>query len=57
MPTEESYVRLSGSDIIELVRDHRNDRISKFLHDEALNLYLKETFNVTEVSQIKQEIY
>lgn len=55
MPTEESLVRLSGDDIIELVRDRRNDLISKLFHDDGLNLYLKETFNVTEVSQIKKE--
>jgi len=55
MPTEESFVRLSGDNIIELVRDRRNELIGNLLHDKALNLYLKETFNISEVSQIKQE--
>lgn len=55
MPIEESFVRLSGDNIIELVRDRRNELISALLHDDALNLYLKETFNITEVSHIKQE--
>ena len=55
MPTDESLVRLSGDNIIELIRESRNDLISKLLHDDELNLYLKETFAISEVSQIKRE--
>ena len=55
MPTEESLVRLSGDDIIELVRDRRNELIRKLLHADELNLYLKEAYNISEVSPIKQE--
>ena len=56
MPTDESLVRLSGDNIIELIRERRNDLISKLLHDDELNLYLKETFDLPEeVSQIKRE--
>jgi hypothetical protein len=55
MPTDESLVRLSGDNIIELIRERRSDLISKLLHDDELNLYLKETFDISEVSQIKRE--
>ena len=56
MPTDESLVRLSGDNIIELIRERRNDLINKLLHDDELNLYLKETFDLSEeVSQIKRE--
>ncbi|HMG91393.1 MAG TPA: hypothetical protein VK589_15125 [Chryseolinea sp.] len=55
MPTDESLVRLSGDNIIELVRERRSDLISKLLHDDELNLYVKETFNISEVSLIKRE--
>ena len=56
MPTDESLVRLSGDNIIELIRERRNDLINKLLHDDELNLYLKETFDLSdEVSQVKRE--
>lgn len=55
MPTDESLVRLSGDNIIELIREHRTDLINKLLHDEELNLYVKETFDISEVSRIKRE--
>ena len=56
MPADESLVRLSGDNIIELTREHRNDLINKLLRDDELNLYLKETFSLSEeVSQIKRE--
>jgi len=55
MPTDESLVRLSGDNIIELIRERRNDLISKLLRDDELNLYLKETFDLSEVSDIKRE--
>lgn len=55
MPTEESLVRLSGDDIIEHVRDRRNELIRKLLHADTLNLYLKGAYNISEVSPIKQE--
>jgi len=55
MPTDESLVRLSGDNIVELIRERRNDLISKLLHDDELNLYLKESFDISEVSQIKRE--
>jgi hypothetical protein len=56
MPTDESLVRLSGDNIIELIRERRNDLIDKLLHDDELNLYLKETFGLSEeVSKIKRE--
>jgi hypothetical protein len=55
MPTDESLVRLSGDNIIELVRERRSDLISKLLHDDELNLYVKETFGISEVSRIKRE--
>jgi hypothetical protein len=56
MPTDESLVRLTGDNIIELIRERRSDLINKLLHDDELNLYLKETFDLSEeVSQIKRE--
>jgi len=55
MPTDDSLVRLSGDNIIELIRERRSDLISKLLHDDELNVYLKETFDISEVSQIKRE--
>jgi len=55
MQKEESLIRLSNDYIIELVRDRRNELISKLLHREELNLFLKETFGVTEISQVKRE--
>jgi len=55
MAIEESLVRLSGDDIIELVRERRNELISKLFQVDALNLYLKATYNISEVSVIKHE--
>jgi hypothetical protein len=55
MQTDESLVRLSGDNIIELIRESRNDLITKLLNDDELNLYLKERFNISEVSLIKRE--
>ena|SRR5688572_142596 len=55
MPTDDSLVRLSGDNIIELIRERRSDLISKLLRDDELNAYLKETFDISEVSQIKRE--
>ena len=55
MPTDDSLVRLSGDNIIELIRERRSDLISKLLHDDELNVYLKETFDISVVSQIKRE--
>jgi hypothetical protein len=55
MPTDDSLVRLSGDNIIELIRERRSDLIGKLLHDNELNLYLKETFDISELSQIKRE--
>lgn len=55
MPTKESLLRLSGDYIIEHVRDRRNELIGKLLHVDGLNLYLKEAYNISEVSPIKQE--
>ena len=55
MQKEESFIRLTNDNIIELVRDQRNELIGKLLHTDGLNLFLKETFGVTEISQIKRE--
>ena len=55
MPDEESIVRLSGDNIVELIRERRNDLITKLLNDDQLSLYLKETFDVSEVSKVKRE--
>ena len=55
MPTDESLVRLSGDNIIELIRERRTDLISKLLQDDELNLYIREAFDVLEVSKIKRE--
>ena len=56
MPTDESLVRLSGDNIIDLIRERRNDIINKLLHDDELNLYLKDAFDLPgEVSGVKRE--
>jgi hypothetical protein len=55
MPIDESSVRLSGDDIIELVRDRRNELINKLFQNDALNFYLKWTYNISEISPIKEE--
>ena len=55
MQTEESFIRLTNDNIIELVRDRRNELIGKLLHTDGLNHFLKETFGVTEISLVKQE--
>jgi hypothetical protein len=55
MPIEESFVCLSGDDIIELVRERRNELISKLSQADALNFYLKETYKISEVSLTKHE--
>ena len=55
MQTEESFIRLNNDNIIELVRDQRNELINKLLFADSLKPFLKETFGVTEISQIKQE--
>jgi hypothetical protein len=55
MQTEESIIRSSGENIIEMIRDNRNDVIQKLLEDRALKLYLNEIHSLTEVSAIKIE--
>jgi hypothetical protein len=55
METEESIIRLSGENIIEMIRDNRNDVIQKLLDDKTLKLYLNEIHSLTEVSAIKIE--
>ncbi len=55
MPTDESLVRLSSDNIIELIRERRTDLISKLLQDDELNFYIREAFDIVEVSQIKRE--
>lgn len=55
MQTEESIIRLSGENIIEMIRDNRNEVIQKSLNDSTLKLYLKEVHSLAEVSAIKIE--
>ncbi|AYB32062.1 hypothetical protein [Chryseolinea soli] len=55
MQAEESFIRLTNDNIIELVRERRNELITKLLDAAELNLFLKESFGITEVSLIKQE--
>jgi hypothetical protein len=55
MQTEESIIRLSGDNIIEMIRDNRNDIIQKLFNDAALRHYLHEVHMLTEVSTIKIE--
>jgi hypothetical protein len=55
MQTEESILRLSGENIIEMIRDNRNEIIQKLLNDSALREYLSETHSLNEVSAIKIE--
>jgi len=55
MQPEESIIRLSGENIIEMIRDNRNDVIQKLLNDEALKLYLQEIHFLPDVSAIKME--
>jgi hypothetical protein len=53
MQTEESIIRLSGENIIEIIRDNRNEIIQKLLHDKALKLYLTDFHGLAEVSTLK----
>lgn len=55
MHTEGSISHLSGDEVIEVVKDTRNEIIGKLLNTEALNSFLSEHCHIENVSNIKLE--
>ena len=55
MQIEESIIRFSSENIIEMIRENRNDVIQKLLDDKALTLYLNQIHSLSEVSAVKLE--
>ncbi len=55
MQTEDSIIRLSNDDIIELVLESRNDLIRKLLIDSSLREFLKDNYKLDNVSAVKIE--
>ena len=55
MQIEGSISHLSGDEVIELVRESRNELISKLLGSESLKQFLFEKCSLENVSDIKLE--
>ena len=53
--TEESLIRLSGDDIIEAIRDNRNDFIKHILDEKKLREFLATNYELKDVSVVKLE--
>lgn len=55
MHTENLLLRLSGDQIVELIRDHRDDLVNKILPEGALKSYLLKVYRMDPISPVKLE--
>jgi len=55
MPSEEAIIQSSGENVIELIKEYRDDLIHRLLLDTILKEYLSNEFHVAKISAIKLE--
>ncbi len=55
MPSEDAMIRSSGENVIELIKDHRDDLIHRLVDPIVLEEYLLHEFQLTELSGVKLE--
>ncbi len=55
MHNENSILRLSGDQIVELIRDHRDELVNKMLHEGALKSDLSKAYRLDHISSDKLE--
>ncbi len=55
MPSEEAIIRSSGENVIELIKEHRDELIHRLSQDAYLKQYLSDEFHITALSAVKLE--